>query len=206
MATKIVGLTGQTGAGKTLVSTMLTERGYRVIDCDAVARQVVQKGKECLLDLTIEFGIEILQPDGTLNRQALGAAAFGDKQKLKRLGQIIYPYIKEEIFRLTEQYRSSGEAVVFFDAPTLIESGTDAYCDKIVSVIAPPEERFLRISRRDNLTAEEAERRMNAQHEDEFYTSRSDFVIRNTGDMTDLRVTVMEMLGHIGVPLPGETP
>jgi dephospho-CoA kinase len=206
MPTKIVGLTGQTGAGKTLVSTMLTERGYRVIDCDAVARQVVQKGKECLLDLTIEFGIEILQPDGTLNRQALGATAFGDKQKLKRLGQIIYPYIKEEIFRLTEQYRTSGEAVVFFDAPTLIESGTDAYCDKIVSVIAPPEERFLRISRRDNLTAEEAGQRMNAQHEDEFYTSRSDFVIRNDGDMTDLRVTVMEMLGKIGVPLPGETP
>jgi dephospho-CoA kinase len=152
MPTKIVGLTGQTGAGKSLVSTMLTERGYRVIDCDAVARQVVEKGKECLLDLTIEFGTEILLPGGTLNRKALGAIVFGDKRKLRRLGQITYPYIQEEIFRLTEHYRQSGEAVVFLDAPTLIESGTDAYCDKIVSVIASPEERFLRIVRRDNLT------------------------------------------------------
>jgi dephospho-CoA kinase len=204
MTTKIVGLTGQTGAGKSLVSTMLADRGYRVIDCDAVARQVVEKGKGCLLDLTIEFGTEILLPDGTLNRKALGAIVFSDKQKQKRLGQITYPYIQEEIFRLTEHYRQSGEAVVFLDAPTLIESGTDAYCDKIVSVIAPPEERFLRIVRRDNLTTEEAERRMNAQQADEFYTSRSDFVIRNTGDMTDLRVTMMEMLGNIGVSLPGE--
>jgi dephospho-CoA kinase len=206
MATKIVGLTGQTGAGKSLVSAMLTERGYRVIDCDAVARQVVEKGKECLLDLTIEFGTEILLPDGTLNRKKLGAIVFSDKQQQKRLGQITYPYIQEEILRLTERYRQSGEAVVFLDAPTLIESGTDAYCDKIVSVIAPPEERFLRIVRRDNLTAAEAERRMNAQQADDFYTSRSDFVIRNAGDMTTLRVTVMEMLAKIGVPLPGEGP
>jgi dephospho-CoA kinase len=206
MATKIVGLTGQTGAGKSLVSTMLTDRGYRVIDCDAVARQVVEKGKGCLLDLTIEFGTEILLPDGTLNRKALGAIVFSDKRKLKRLGQITYPYIQEEIFRLTESYRQSGEAVVFLNAPTLIESGTDTYCDKIISVIASPEERFLRIVRRDNLTTEEAERRMNAQQEDEFYTSRSDFVIRNDGDMTDLRVSVMEMLGKIGVALPGEKP
>jgi dephospho-CoA kinase len=204
MATKIIGLTGQTGAGKSLVSTMLEERGYRVIDCDKVARQVVEKGKGCLLDLTIEFGTEILLPDGTLNRKKLGAIVFSDKHKQKRLGQITYPYIQEEIFRLTEHYRESGEAVVFFDAPTLIESGTDAYCDKIVSVIAPPEERFLRIVRRDTLTTEEAERRMNAQQDDAFYISRSDFVIRNAEDITALRVSVLEMLDAMDIPLPGE--
>lgn len=99
-------------------------------------------------------------------------------------------------------YKKSGEAAVFLDAPTLIESGTDKYCDKVVSVIAPPEERFIRIVRRDNLTADEAGKRMGAQGNDEFYISHSDFVISNTGDAIELKVKVMEMLDFIGVDLP----
>ncbi|MDR2933118.1 MAG: dephospho-CoA kinase, partial [Oscillospiraceae bacterium] len=112
--------------------------------------------------------------------------------------------IQEEIFATVKKLRESGEQVVFLDAPTLIESGTDAYCDKVVSVTAPAEDRFVRIVRRDNLTAEEAGRRMDAQHDDEFYASRSDFVIRNDGSMTDLRLRVMEMLNAVGVVLPGD--
>lgn len=200
--TIIVGLTGQTGAGKSVVSGLLTDRGFRVIDCDKVARQVVEKGTSCLLDLSIEFGTEILNADGTLNRKRLGAIVFSDKAKQKRLGQITFPYIQEEIFTMVTRLRDSGEQVVFLDAPTLIESGTDKSCDKVVSVIAPAEERFIRIVRRDDLTAEEAERRMKAQHDDAFYTDRSDFVIVNDGDMTALRVKVMEMLNAVGAVLP----
>ena len=202
--TLVVGLTGQTGAGKSLVSSLLTDRGFQVIDCDDVARQVVEKGKHCLLDLSIAFGIEILNPDSTLNRKKLAAIVFGDKEKQKMLGRITFPYIKAEIFALIDRLHQSGEAVVFLDAPTLIESGVHKSCDKVVSVIAPPEERFLRIVRRDSLTAEEAGQRMSAQHDDDFYRSKSQFVIVNDGDMTGLRVKVMEMLDVLGVPLPPE--
>ncbi|MDL2232781.1 dephospho-CoA kinase [Ruminococcaceae bacterium OttesenSCG-928-L11] len=197
--TLIVGLTGQTGAGKSIVSRMLTEREYRVIDCDAVARDVVKKGKKCLLDLSIAFGIEILNADGSLNRRKLGNMVFGDSEKQKQLNRITFPYIQEEIFAMIERLKRSGEPVVFLDAPTLIESGTHKSCDKVVSVLAPADERFLRIVRRDGLTTEEAERRMSAQHDDGFYTRESDFVIVNDGDMTALVVKVLEMLDAIGV-------
>lgn len=202
--TAIVGLTGQTGAGKSIVSGMLRDRGFRVIDCDVVARQVVEKGKGCLLDLSIEFGIEILNSDGTLNRKKLGGMVFGDKERQRALNRITFPYIQEEIFKVVERYAAAGEKAVFLDAPTLIESGTHKDCHKVVSVIAKPEERFIRIVRRDGLSTEEANQRMSAQHSDEFYTENSDFVIENNGDMAELRVKVMEMLDAIGVDLPEE--
>lgn len=195
----IIGLTGQTGAGKSLVSTMLSDRGYSVIDADIVARQVVTHGSKCLLDLAVEFGIEILEAEGTLNRRKLGDMVFHDKHKRQRLNQITFPYIQEEIFAQTEKKINAGEPVVFLDAPTLFESGANAYCNKICSVIAPLETRLIRITHRDKITNEDALARINAQHDDEYYTSRSDFVIHNDGDLSDLRVLVMEMLAFFGI-------
>jgi len=202
--TKIIGLTGQTGAGKTLVCDMLTGRGFRVINCDEVARKVVEKGSRCLMDLTIEFGMGILNADSTLNRKALGEIVFSDRARKKRMEQIIFPHITEEIFAMVERLRESGEPAVFLDAPTLIESGIDKSCDKVVSVIAPPEDRFLRIVRRDRLSTEEAGRRMSAQQDDSFYTSASDFVIENGGEMAELTIKILEMLDAVGLSLPGE--
>lgn len=199
--TLIVGLTGQTGAGKSAVSDFLTKWGFRVIDADIVSRRVVEKGKKCLVDLVIAFGTEILEADGSLNRKKLGAIVFHDRQKRIHLQEIIFPYIQEEIAAELETHRNSGEPAVFLDAPTLLESDSKEQCDKIVSVIAPSEERFIRILRRDGLSAEEAQRRMGAQHEDEFYTSQSDFVINNAGDLVELRVQIMEMLDYLGLTL-----
>lgn len=195
----VIGLTGQTGAGKTNVSNLLLHRGFRVIDADYVARQVVAKGTKCLLDLAIEFGIEILEAEGTLNRRKLGEIVFRDKNSRARLNQITFPYIQEEILVQIREYISKGDQIVFLDAPTLFESGTDKYCDKIVSVIAPFEDRLRRVTHRDQISNEDALARMNAQHDDEYYASRSDFVINNNGDLSDLRVLVVEMLGYFGI-------
>jgi len=190
----IVGITGQSGAGKTAVSAMLAARGYPVIDADLVARQVVAKGSKCTLDLAVEFGIEILNVDGTLNRRKLGSIVFTDKKKRMRLNRITFPYIQEEIFLQVEGLRKKGKNVIFLDAPTLIESGTHKRCDKVVSVIAPLELRVRRIIQRDELTREEAMQRISAQHGDAYYTSRSDFVIENSGDIDGLREKVAQLI------------
>ena len=89
---KIIGLTGQTGAGKSTVSKTLSSRGIPVIDCDLVAREVVDNEKELLADLAIEYGIGILNQDGTLNRRKLGSIVFADREKLDKLNEIIFPY------------------------------------------------------------------------------------------------------------------
>ncbi len=199
---KIIGLTGQTGAGKSTVGSLLTGRGYHIIDADLVARQVVESGEQCLLDLAIEFGIEILNVDGTLNRKKLADIAFHDKDKRLKLNQITHPFIIAEIKKQAEKYLDRGELVVFLDAPTLFESGADSMCDKIVSVIAPRSVRLERISQRDRLTQDEALARIGAQHDDSFYTQRSNFVIENTSDTSALRVKIMEMLEKLEIVLP----
>lgn len=201
----VVGLTGQSGAGKSTVSALLASHGCHIIDADVVARQVVQKGKKCLLDLAVEFGIEILDGDGNLNRRKLGAIVFSDAEKRDRLNRITFPYIQAEIRDEIACCRLAGKTMIILDAPTLLESGSDSFCDKVVSVVAPEELRLRRLLERDlKYTREELESRIAAQHDDEFYISRSGFVIRNDGSMTHLRVQLMEMLEYCypGMKLP----
>lgn len=190
----IIGLTGQTGAGKTTVSTILTQRGFCVIDADFVARQVVQKGNQCLIELVFQFGIGILDADGNLNRQKLGGIVFSDPEKRMMLNRITFPHIQAEIERQMQLRLQEGHTVIFLDAPTLFESNSDRFCHRIVSVIAAEHLRFSRILSRDNLTEQEAKDRMHAQHADAFYTMRSDFVIQNDDDSAHLYTQVLHML------------
>ncbi|MCL2856477.1 MAG: dephospho-CoA kinase [Oscillospiraceae bacterium] len=194
-----IGLTGQTGAGKTTVSSYLADLGHKVIDADLVARQVVAPGGCCLAELVVSFGEGILLPNGNLDRQRLGDIVFADEAKLALLNKIIFPHIREEIDRRVMCLRAAGAAVIFLDAPTLFESGIDRSCDKIISVIAPEVIRLERIVARDKLTQERALSRIRAQHNDEFYTSRSDYVIRNSGDPAELREQLNSIIDKIEI-------
>jgi dephospho-CoA kinase len=197
MSTVVIGLTGPTGAGKSTVSKLFAHNGAVVIDADQIARQVVAGGSQCLVSLVLEFGYEILAADGTLDRAHLGELVFTDKAKLKRLGEITYPYIMEQIEAALERCRRREVPFAVLDAPTLFESGADKLCDYIVTVIASPALRQTRIMARDNLTLQRAEHRMGAQHDDAFYTSRSDFVIENEEDEEYLGMQVQGILRQI---------
>lgn len=190
---KVVGLTGQTGAGKSTVSRLLAQQGFPVIDCDEVSRYVVANEKRCLADLALTFSIAILEADGTLNRKRLGNIVFGNPDRLARLNEIIFPYIRAEIDRRLTAFAETGAALVILDAPTLFESGADAVCDAVVSVIAPVEQRLNRIIVRDHLSDDEARQRIASQQPDEFYASRSKLVLQNDGDAEELHVKVLEV-------------
>lgn len=197
MSTVVIGLTGPTGAGKSTVSRLFAQNGAVVIDADQIARRVVAGGSQCLVALVLEFGYEILAADGTLDRARLGELVFTDKAKLKRLDEITYPYIMEQIEADLERCRRRQVRFAVLDAPTLFEAGADRLCSYIVSVIAPAQLRQARIMSRDNLTRQRAEHRMSAQHDDEFYTSRSDFVIENEEDEEYLCMQVQGILRQI---------
>ena len=177
--TLVVGLTGQSGAGKSTVSQLMAQEGCTIIDADEIARQVVSDGTDCLVGLALAFGCEILNQDGTLNRRRLGNLVFGDKKKTQKLNQTILPYILREIQRQVDLARQRGGELVILDAPTLFESGADQFCDQIVSVIAPEQMRYNRVLLRDDRTEEEIRARFASQHEDAYYTKRSQFVISN---------------------------
>lgn len=197
MATFVLGLTGPTGAGKSTVRNILSQRGFPVIDADTVAKRVVSDSEECILDLALCFSISILNHDGTLNRQKLADIVFADKKKLKQLNEITFPHIRAEIKRLIELEKKQNQQMVILDAPTLFESGCDTMCDGILTVTASEKERLNRILLRDRLSDKQARLRINAQNPEEFYTKQSDYVIINDGDMNELKIKTFEVLDKI---------
>ncbi len=179
----IIGLTGQTGAGKGTVARILCDKGMSLIDCDKVSREVVEKGSETLLKLTDAFSDQILNADGTLNRGVLAQRAFVDPQTVRLLNSITHPAIIERIKEKVLQFSESGAKYIVVDAPTLIESGAADMCDVIVAVVADEDIRLERIVNRDGIDITSAKRRMSVQPKVDFYTDNADYTIYNNGDL-----------------------
>jgi len=206
MKNLVLGLTGQSGAGKSTLSRYLKESGYSIIDADKIARQVVEKGSDCIAEIAIEFGCEYINIEGGLNRRKLAQNVFTDKAKLKRLNAIMFPHIISRIEGEINRLKGAAAKVIVLDAPTLFESGADRFCDYIVSIVAPEELRFQRIIARDHLTIEEARSRIQAQHDQEYYTSRSWHVIHNDKSEEELRLQVQNLHSRLQVLLAEEEP
>lgn len=192
----IIGLTGQTGAGKSTVSRFLEQKGVAVIDCDKVAREVTEKGSPLLSELAKAFGEDIILADGSLSRRELAIRAFETPQKTEVLNSITHPAILNAIKKKIAEYTNK---VIVLDAPTLIESGAHMLCDKIVAVVADESVRKERILSRDNISQKEAEKRMSAQKDDSFYARYADALICNNGTETELMHRAEQVFNEIGV-------
>ena len=192
----IIGLTGQTGAGKSTVCDFFVKKGFAVIDCDKVAREVTEKGSTVLLKLAECFGSDILSDDGSLNRRLLANRAFESEEKTKLLNSITHPAI---FALLQNKINNIANDIIVLDAPTLFESGANSLCDKVIAVIAPSEIRKERIMKRDSLDETQATLRMSAQKDDVFYIRKSDTVIKNNGSHSELIMRIEQALNYIGV-------
>lgn len=175
----VVGLTGQTGAGKSTVSKAFLENGFAVINADVIARYIVDKGTKCLAEIQDFFGNEVIKSDGSLDRKALAGVVFSDKSKLEMLNSITYPYITAEILNQIKLHSIRGEKLILLDAPTLFESRADDFCELIISVVSDEDMRAQRIIERDGLTFEQAKKRMSSQLDETFFVQHSDFIIKN---------------------------
>ena len=195
--TAVIGLTGQSGAGKTTVCQVFDENGFAVIDADRIAHEIMEKGTPCLEEVTECFGRSILNDDGTLNRQKLADIVFSDKEKLEQLNAISYPYITSEILKMINQYTEEKERYVLLDAPTLFESRADDFCDLIISVTASEKNRSERIAKRDGITAEQIKSRFSSQHTEKYFMNHSDFIIKNNKSVELLREKAKEVADKI---------
>lgn len=182
-----IGLTGQTGAGKGYVANILKEYGFNIINCDEHARLVVQKNSPLLPILAENFGQDIIV-NGELDRKALANIVFGDEDKKALLNSIMHPAIMQSC-------RDVASGLCVLDAPQLFEARAEDDCYKIVSVIAPTDVRKMRIMERDGITDEQAECRMNAQLDESYYTSHSDYVIINDG--RDVKEQIEKIINNI---------
>lgn len=181
----IAGLTGMSGAGKTTACNVFGQSGFEIVNCDEVARAVVECGKPALAAIADRFGRGILREDGSLDRGKLSGIVFSDSDRLKALNDIIYPFITFEIVCRIMRCAAKGRQLVLLDAPTLFESGADALCDTIVCVTAEKEACAKRIMARDGLTREQAEKRLGSQHDASFYIDRSHHSAVNCGSLAE---------------------
>lgn len=194
---RVIGLTGQSGAGKTTVSRVFSQNGFAVIDADIISREVTEKGQPCLTELSEAFGSGIINPDGTLNRKRLGSIVFSDREKLRQLNGIIYPYIIYRIISRIDELSEEGRELILLDAPTLFEANADDLCDLIISVTADESIRMSRIIARDGITPEAAKKRFESQYSEHFFVNHSDFVIINNKTPDVLAAKAEEVAGKI---------
>lgn len=170
----IIGLVGNSGAGKSTVCEAFQNRGFTVADCDDSARKVADN-PVFLRELDERFPKKLLNSDGTLNRAVTADIIFADSEMRGLYNRIIFPYI---IFDVIGEIKSAGNDVLL-DAPTLFEAGLDIICDYVVGVTANPELCLKRICLRDKITEEQAQARLSSQHSAEFFMKNSNFIIEN---------------------------
>jgi dephospho-CoA kinase len=159
-----VGLTGSIGVGKSFVGSVFVELGCRLLDADDIARELVLPGTAGLTDIVNEFGPDVLQSDGTLDRKTLGAIVFADQEKRQRLNALLHPRIierQDEILLRWEAEDPEGIAIV--DAALMIESGGYKRFDKLIVVHCRPEVQLERLILRNGLSLHEAQKRIDSQ-------------------------------------------
>ena len=195
--TTVIGLTGGIASGKSVVSGMLAERGALIIDADKVGHEAYAPGNECYAAVVQAFGPEIVATDGSIDRKALGGKVFGNPDERKRLEGIVWPWMKDTMKERLDAIREGGTPVVVLEAAVLIEADWIPITDEVWVVIVPPELARERVMQRNNLSAEDADARINAQLTNDERKKHAKVVIENTGTLEELDAKVGEAWGKL---------
>jgi dephospho-CoA kinase len=184
----VIGLVGGIGSGKSVASAMLAELGAEVINADVVGHEVYEPGKPGFDAIVAEFGTDVVDPDGRIDRKKLGPIVFADGAKLERLNSIVHPLIRSEIERRISRARDKGEVrAVVVEAAILLEAGWRSLVDQVWVISARREDVVERLAAQRGMAASETDARMAKQMTDAERRSVADVVIENVGSLDDLR-------------------
>jgi len=192
MAVPVVGLTGGIASGKSTVARAFAARGVPVVDADQLAREVVAPGTEGLAEIVATFGDDVLLADGALDRKALGARVFHDAGLRQKLNAITHP----RIARLSAQRLASVDVTApyaIYEAALIVENGLHRAMQALIVVALAPEVQRARMITRDGLSEDEAVRRIEAQAPLAKKLEVADYVIDNSGELTELSRRVDEV-------------
>lgn len=192
----IIGLTGSIASGKSTISAMLKELGFPIIDADLVARSVVEPGTKTLQEIERVFGHEVINSNGTLNRESLGNLIFNDPQKRKQLNELIHPAIRTEMLRNRDEVLQSGEKNMVMDIPLLFESKLQHFVDKILVVSVTEEIQLQRLMKRNSLSIEEAKTRIQSQLPISEKEKGADAIIYNNESIVKSKDQLMRILAE----------
>lgn len=197
--TKIIGITGGIATGKSIVTSFIKSRGYKVIDADKISKDLMKKGKESYKKTVSYFGEKILKEDGEIDRRALGEMVFSKPQLLKALNDITHPLIFKEI---KSQMLSSKTGIMFLDIPLLFEEyqnilKSNIYFDEIWLIYADKDIQIDRLMKRNDLTRDQALNRIDAQLAMEEKRRRASRTIYNEKSIKDLEDEVSFLLKNL---------
>ncbi|WP_370221779.1 dephospho-CoA kinase [Cytobacillus sp.] len=189
-----VGLTGGIASGKSTVSSLLTEKGYTVIDADIEARLAVEKGEEAYQEIVRHFGERVLLSDGSIDRAELGSIIFHDEKERKALNSIVHPAVRKRMTAKKEQAIRNNEQLIILDIPLLFESKLQYMCDKTLLVYADEDIQLQRLMQRNQLSENEAMARIHSQMPLREKKALADAVIDNNGRMEETETQLWDIL------------
>ena len=186
----LVALTGGIGAGKSSASARLEQRGAALVDADAVVKQLQQPGQAVHTAMVERWGERIIAEDGQLNRQAVADIVFNDEEELKALNALVHPEVRKEMTRQVESHRDT-DRVVILDIPLLAEGDAEKRgAVGVIVVDCPPEIAIERLVTHRGFDRDDAQARMAAQSSREDRLGLADFVVDNSGDLTQLEAEI----------------
>ena len=182
-----VGLTGGIGTGKSYVSSLFNDWGAYIFDADLIAKEILNHDNTAQGEIIAEFGTDILNKEGSIEKNKLARIAFQDENHQLRLNSIIHPYVFRKIDLSFDKILDKGAHDIFcVDAALIYESGADTHMDYVVVVTSHLRLRTERVMERGNLTRDEFLRRLELQWPDEDKVHMADFVIHNNGTIDEL--------------------
>jgi dephospho-CoA kinase len=197
--TRVIGLTGGIGSGKSTVSRFLAELGAAVIDADKIGHEVYRPDTDTWRKLVKTFGRGILTADNTIDRKKLGAIVFSNEEELKRINAIIHPQITEIIKKQIDDYRRKEAKVIVLDAPVLLEAHAKNLVDEVWVVVADEENVIKRAVARTGLREEQIRDRIRAQMSKTERIKNAQVIIYNDGTPEDLRGKIKNLWEQIKV-------
>jgi len=189
----ILGITGGTGCGKTTLLTAIEEAGGLVLDCDAIYHDLLTSDRALLSAIDIRFPGTV--ENGVLQRKKLGNIVFSDEAALGDLNAITHSAVKAEVLRRLD----AGPSLAAIDAIALFEGGLAELCDATVAVTAPVEDRVQRLMARDGISEEYARKRIAAQHDEDWFRSRCDYILENNNTKKHFRDKCLAFLRLVGI-------
>ncbi|MCF6246067.1 MAG: dephospho-CoA kinase [Desulfobacula sp.] len=181
-----IAVTGSAGSGKTRVCKCFGKIGLATLDCDVIARQIVEPGRTGFSKIVELFGNKVVQKNGELDRAKLRSIIVDDSSLRKKLENILHPRILDEMVSLMEKAELAGKEAVAVEVPLLFESGMDKIFHVTIAVIASSQDLVARIAARDRVSALDAQKILDLQMPQVEKANRADHVIENKGKHSEL--------------------
>ena len=182
-----IGLTGGMGSGKTEASRILSDLGAEVIYADDVGHRAYLRNTETWQELVANFGEDILQADGEIDRRKLGAIVFSSREQLDKLNSIVHPRMYRMLQEMLKGFSENGAKVVVLEAAILIEADWLSLVDEVWAIEVPESVAVERIKIRSGLEEDDIRKRLRSQLTNEDRSKKADQIIDNSGDVDELR-------------------